>query len=85
MTVRELMGETKLRLTELKRGETARIVELRGGLGFQRNLETMGVRKGKFVEVLTKHPVGGPIVIRINNITVTMGRGMAMKVIVERV
>lgn len=75
----------KMRLTELKRGEKARISRLEGGSGFQMNLETMGVREGKVVEVLAKHPAGGPIVIRINNLTVTIGRGMAMKIMVGRI
>jgi ferrous iron transport protein A len=74
-----------MRLTDIKRGEKARIVGFEGGRGFQRNLETMGVRRGKVVEVLAKHPAGGPMVIRINNLTVTMGRGMAMKIMVEEV
>lgn len=73
-----------MRLTDLKRKERARIVELTGGHGFRRNLETMGVREGKVVEMLTRHPVGGPVVIRIDNLTITIGRGMAMRVMVQR-
>ena len=76
--------KTELRLTDLKRRERARIVRLTGGHGFQRNLETMGVREGKVVEMLTRHPVGGPVVIRIDNLTITIGRGMAMRVMVQR-
>ncbi len=74
-----------MKLTDLKDGEHARIVGFEGGYGFQRNLGTMGVREGKEVEVLTKHPAGGPFVIRIDNLTITIGRGMAMKVIVDKI
>lgn len=73
-----------MRLTDLKSKERARIVGFEGGHGLQRNLETMGIREGKVVELLTKHPIGGPVVIRVDNMTVTIGRGMAMKVMVER-
>ncbi len=71
-----------MNLTELKRGEKARITSLVGGHGLRRNLENMGVREGKIVEKLTSQPAGGPLVIRIDNITITMGRGMAKKVLV---
>jgi ferrous iron transport protein A len=70
-------------LTNLKRREKARIIGLEGGHGLRRNLEAMGIREGKVVEVLAKHPVGGPIVIRIDNLTITVGRGMTKKIIVE--
>ena len=73
-----------MNLLELKRGEKARIMALEGGHGLRRNLENMGVRRGKIVETLTTHPAGGPLVIRIDNITITMGRGMAKKILVEK-
>ncbi|MBN2013656.1 MAG: ferrous iron transport protein A [Candidatus Altiarchaeota archaeon] len=73
-----------MRLTDLRRKERGRIIGFEGGHGFQRNLETMGVRKGKVVETLAIQPLGGPIVIKVDNMTITIGRGMAMKVLVER-
>ncbi len=75
----------ELGLLDLKRKEKGRIVRLSGGRGFQTNVETMGIREGKVVEMLTRHPAGGPVVIRIDNLTITLGRGMAMKVMVERI
>jgi len=74
-----------MNLIELKRGEQARVVSLAGGRGFVRNLENMGIRRGKIIEKLANQPAGGPLVIRIDNLTITMGRGMAMKVLVEKI
>jgi len=72
------------RLSELRGGEKARIIRLEGGHGFQRNLQMRGIRTGKVVEILARQPAGGPIVIKIDNMEITLGRGMARKVIVER-
>ncbi|MEA3254529.1 MAG: FeoA family protein [Candidatus Altiarchaeota archaeon] len=74
-----------LRLTDLKKKEKARITGFVGGQGFRRNLETMGVRAGKVIEVIALQPVGGPVVVRIDNLTITVGRGMAQKIMVGRV
>lgn len=51
--------------------------------GQRNNLQNLGVREGKIVEVQVKQPMGGPIVIKIDNMTLTLGRGMAQKILVE--
>ncbi len=72
-------------LTHLKEGEVARIVNLRGGRVFQRRLRTMGIREGKNIKIVTKHPMGGPLVIDIGGRNTTIGRGMAGRIRVRRV
>lgn len=69
----------------MKPGEKGKITALQGGRGFQRKMSTMGVRVGKVIEVMARQPAGGPMVIKIENFTVTLGRGMAMKVSVEKI
>ncbi|MFW6141245.1 MAG: FeoA family protein [Candidatus Saliniplasma sp.] len=71
-------------LTNLKKGEVAKIVDLRGGRVFQRRLRTMGVREGKNIKILTRHPMGGPLVIEIGGRNTTIGRGMAGRIRVRR-
>jgi len=86
-------------LAEMKEGEKGRIVRIdehrgplgRGkGRGFmggrchqRRNLRTLGIREDKTVEVQSRQPIGGPIVIKIDNMTLTLGRGMARRILVE--
>ena len=70
-------------LTHLKAGQKAKILRLEGGPGFQRNIRSRGLREGKVLEVVTKHPIGGPIVIEIDGRETAIGRGMAMRIIVE--
>jgi len=46
-------------------------------------LRTRGIREGKAIEVITAHPLQGPIVIRIDGRETTIGRGMAGKIFVN--
>lgn len=72
-----------LSLLSLSESKKARIVKIEGGVGFQRNLRSRGIREGKIIEVVTKHPFRGPIVISIDGRETTIGRGMAQKIFVE--
>lgn len=74
-----------LSLLELEGGKKARIIKIEGGFGFQRNLRARGIREGKVVEIIAKHPLSGPLVISIEGRETTIGRGMAAKIIVEEI
>lgn len=69
-------------LTLLPLGKKAKIVRLEGGKGFQRNLRSRGIREGKTIEIVTRQPIGGPIVVSMNGDQVALGRGMACRIIV---
>ena len=73
----------ELMLLDLQPGQKAKILRFEGGYGFIRNLRSRGIREGKIVEVITRQPIGGPIVISIDKRKTAIGRGMAGKVIVE--
>lgn len=70
-------------LTGLRVGQKAKILRLAGGYGFQTNLRSRGIREGKTLELVTRHPVGGPLVIDIDGRETAIGRGMAKRIIVE--
>ncbi len=70
-------------LANLKVGQKAKIVRLVGGRGFQGNVRSRGIREGKILEVVTRHPIGGPIVIEIDGRETALGRGMARRIMVE--
>jgi ferrous iron transport protein A len=70
-------------LIQLRTGQKAKILRLEGGPGFQRNVRSRGMREGKILEVVTRHPIGGPIVIEIDGRETAIGRGMAKRIIVE--
>ena len=73
----------KIPLINMRTGQTGRICGLEGGLGFQQNLRSRGIREGKILEIVTTHPIGGPIVIKIDGMETAVGRGMARRILVE--
>lgn len=70
-------------ITELRAYQTARIVGLAGGHGFQSRLRTLGIREGKSITVQVSQPFGGPVVIEIDGRATTIGRRMARGILVE--
>ena len=74
---------TVIPLSDVSRAKNVKIVSLVGGLGFKRKLYVMGLREGKVVRVVTRQPLRGPITIKIGGCQLTIGKGMAQKVMVE--
>ena len=72
-------------LTNLSQGGKARIVEVHGGHGFQRKLRVMGIREGQIISIISKQPLRGPITVAVGSCQMTLGRGMANKIIVEAI
>lgn len=70
-------------ITDIEEGRKAIISGLKGGRGFQIRLRNMGIREGKTVTVVTKHPFNGPLVLEVDGRTTTIGRGMAGRIIVR--
>ena len=70
-------------LSHLKIGKKAKIKRINGGLMFQRRLACLNLRIGKNVRKIAQHPFLGPVVIEIGNTRVTIGRGMANRILVE--
>lgn len=70
-------------LTELREGESGRIVRVYGGAGLQRRLALLGMRAGKRVRMVASQPFRGPIVIEVEGSQVAIGHGMAWKILVE--
>jgi len=71
-------------LTQLRQGEEATVVALRGGCGFQRRLRSIGLKEGKTVRMVAKHPFAGPLVVEVDGRQITIGRGMSQKITVAR-
>jgi len=70
-------------ITMVPYAKKARIVEIRGGHGFQRKMRVMGLREGKILRVVTKQPLHGPLTIETGGSQVTIGMGMAKRILVE--
>ena len=70
-------------LPKLKWGESGVVVEIHGGFGLVRNLESLGVRVGKSITKISSQIWGGPQVIKIGNTQIAIGFGMARRIFVE--
>ena len=91
------MDIKEMPLAHLKKGKSGRIINISKGQhggsfgghhgiqGFQRRLNVLGIREGQIVRVDSKQPLMGPITISIGNSQVTLGRGIAHKIIVEEI
>ena len=77
------MDKDIMPLTQLHRNKKAKIVRLDGGSGFQRKLRVMGIREGQAISIISKQPFRGPLTIDLNGNQITLGRGMANKILVE--
>lgn len=71
-------------LAQLKQGEKAAVVSLQGGSGFQHRLRSVGLKEGKRLCVVAKHRFSGPMVVELEQHHITIGRGMAQKILVTR-
>ncbi len=69
-------------LAQLPAGTKARVVQVLSGMGGIRRLTYMGLLPGVVVTVVY-NPGIGPVVVRFRGITVSIGRGLANKILVE--
>ena len=72
-------------LSEAKIGKQYRVINLHGGLNFQRRIATMGIYIGGDVRIIRKAPFKGPLLVDINSSVVAVGRNIAFKIFVEEI
>lgn len=77
------MVQRNISLSNLPNNKKARIMNIYGGYGFQRRLRVMGIREGEKLKVISRQPFRGPITIEVCGSQVTLGRGMAHRIMVE--
>ena len=77
------MDNKNIPLQQLPLNTKAKVSAISGGHGFQNKLTTMGIRPGRDIKVISRQPFRGPITIEICGCQMTMGRGMAQKILVD--
>lgn len=77
------MDQQGILLSNVPNRKRARIVNIQGGVGLVRKLQVMGIRKGQEIKVVSKQPFRGPLTIEVCGSQMTLGRGMARKILVE--
>ncbi len=66
----------------VRQGERVRVIAIHGGRGFRARLAAMGVLPGAVIEVVSNRGQG-PILLAIMEGRMSLGRGMAQKILVE--
>jgi Fe2+ transport system protein FeoA len=91
--VSEVMGEEKrvflndyysdtIPLSQLNPGEQGRVIAVEGGHGIRQKLLLRGLFEGSVVRMISCY---GPVTVEVDRSTVSIGRGMAQKVLVRRI
>ena len=70
-------------LTDLRAGESGRIVQIDGGHGMVNRLAALDIRLGKRITKLNSGFMHGPVTIEIDRTQVAIGFGMAKRISVE--
>lgn len=70
-----------LPLSAMEEGDEGKIVAINGGRGCSVRLMSMGIVPGKKIKVAGRR--GGAILVSINGTKFVVGRGLAMKVVVD--
>lgn len=65
-------------------GDTVRVVDIQGGLGFRQRLFHLGIHEGDILTVKRSGILGGPILIEVHGTEIALGRGMAKRILVEK-
>lgn len=76
-------GAEKVRLADMKEGETGIMVHTTGGLGAMQRLAEMGLTPGSEVKLLRKCSFHGPIEIEVRGVALALGYGLALKICVQ--
>ncbi|WP_290597654.1 MULTISPECIES: FeoA family protein [unclassified Archaeoglobus] len=72
---------TLLPLSALREGQGGRVVAINGGRGCTVRLMSMGIVPGKKVQIAGRR--GGAVLVSLDGTKFVIGRGLAMKVIVD--
>ena len=70
-------ADKKMKLSELKTGDSAVILKVTGHGGFRRRIMEMGFVRGQRVEVILNAPLKDPIEYRIMGYDITLRRSEA--------
>lgn len=72
-----------MKLAQMKTGQKGNILRIERGLRAERQLLEMGLLPGASIEVLSRQPLSGPVVIKVGNSRVALGRKLASAIEME--
>ena len=73
----------RIPLTDMKAGETGKVVEIFGGRGVCNRLKALGIRQGAQITKVSASFGHGPVILRVGRSHTALGFGISYKVVVE--
>lgn len=73
----------QISLTQLRRGQSGRVIQIIGGFGMTRRLSALGIRSGKRITKVSAMFMRGPVTVRVGGTEIALGFGMASRIVVE--
>jgi ferrous iron transport protein A len=70
-------------LTQIKKGQAVKVVEINGGQQFQKKINAIGLRVGSQIVKLSAQFLNGPVTIKVGSTKLAIGHGMARKIFVD--
>ena len=70
-------------LTQLRRGQRGRVIQIMGGYGMTRRLAALGLRPGQKITKVSDMFLRGPVTVRVGGTEIALGFGMASRIILE--
>ena len=77
-------NKEQISLTDLQDGQTGIIVSITGGKMSTKRLADLGLTPGKEIRIIRKTLFSGPIQIEVCGSRLVLGRGLALKIIIEQ-
>ncbi|MFC2053292.1 ferrous iron transport protein A [Chloroflexota bacterium] len=74
-----------MKLLDVKSGKKVCIVGYEGSSGVELKLRKLGLLPGDTAKVIRHAPLGGPLLIECKGRQIALGRGVAVKILVEEV
>jgi ferrous iron transport protein A len=76
-------NKDKTSLIDMKDGQAGIIISILGGRRVTKRLADLGLTSGTEIKVLRRTLFSGPIQIEVCNSRLVLGRGLALKILVE--
>jgi ferrous iron transport protein A len=70
-------------MDRMQTGEVAEIAKIRGGRGLSRRLTELGLAPGLAVKMVNDAGSAGPVIVKVGDGKIGIGRGMARHVLVR--
>jgi len=71
-------------LDQVHENKKATVIDIQGGSGIRQRLSQMGIHPGDIITMVRYGALRGPLLIEIHGSQVALGRGIASRILVEK-